>query len=572
MNNNIFKNTTLTSIALISCMTVSITPASATTLAQGEEVKSPSAKETRQNAIKGNVTLIILRDGINGKTERERITVPAEEAEAKKVELLNDPYVKSVEEDFIVRASATQPLFNDPLYREQTIFHTNQPRNMRLEPALRRSRSTNTIRVGVVDGGFRKSFDLNYTEGASFASAYEDDERGPKFYDSDHGCEESDAYIENHGHHVSHLIGATSDNALGMAGIARNTEVIAARALNCEGAGASSDISDSILWLSGEEVFGFENHTISQPVDIINISAGGWYQCPSYMQDAIDRATAKGITVVAAAGNDADDSSNFAPANCNNVIAVAASTSEGKLSDFTNTGYNIDTVALGSDVPSMTPKGELTHIYGTSFAAPIIAGIVSTVLSDRPNLTTAQLEAMIAKSGNPIVESPDFENLGSGSGILDAMKLMDAAGIPREIVAAQSVLTGERERYQDALLHPAAQELIRSGSGSEVCDLIEVDGRVMTNVNPNASLTVFSVPAGSELTPTSDKASIIKTYDGKRVIIHTSDIQDTSLDYGFARCDIDTGADCNQIDTIRGINPAELDRPEVCEATTVASR
>jgi serine protease len=67
------------------------------------------------------------------------------------------------------------------------------------------------------------------------------------------------------------------------------------------------------------------------------------------MQAAINDAVARGIVVVAAAGNKAGLVSQYAPGNCQNVISVAASTQEGQLAFYSNFGPEVDLMAPGGD-------------------------------------------------------------------------------------------------------------------------------------------------------------------------------------------------------------------------------
>ncbi|OJT00005.1 S8 family serine peptidase [Marinobacter nauticus] len=541
------------------------------------------------------VVLMILREGINDTIERENRRVPASEADAIMAELLADPATISVEKagivttppitqpgdqgnvsaqsamDTFAQSQARGPLkYNDPLYANQEWFDPTQEHGLRLEPALERLSFDRTIRVGVIDGGFESSVDLQYAEGVNLISEEPTrNPKGPLFLNEDVDCSyNGEVEISQHGHHVSHLIAANVDNALGMSGVTANVELVAARSMFCGGAGLTSDIVDGIYWLSGEPVDGVD--PISQPVEIINMSLGEERTCPIAYQTAINVAHSKGIIIVAAAGNDRTDANKFAPANCDNVITVAAHDTRGILSNFTNTGANVDTVAQGSLVTSITPEGNPTTVGGTSFSTPIVAGVIANVLSERPGLSTAQLKAMIAESGNPVVEASFRPNLGAGSGILDAMKFLDAAGIPRAIVAAQSALQGERERFVEALNHPLAQNLLNVEVGGDACSLIEIDGNVLPNANPNDPLMVFAVPAGAPLSPTASNANVLAQTEAGRMIVSTDTLDAFSnSQFGIARCDVTTGSNCNQVDTIRGFNLADLERPAFC---TVAMR
>lgn len=587
--------TALSSLILATTLTMGATGTAsamsffdADTNAQEEATKALQAQQTE------TVVLMILREGINDTIERENLRVPASEADAKKAELLSDPAVISVEKAGIVTTPPlTQPgasvntqsameafaqsqargplLYNDPLYAGQEWFDPTQEHNLRLEPALSRIPFDRTVRVGVIDGGFESSVDMQYSEGVNLiADEPTQNPKGPLFLNEDVDCSYmGDFEISQHGHHVSHLIAANADNALGMAGTTRNIELVAARSMFCGGVGLTSDIIDGIYWLSGEPVEGVD--PISEPVEVINMSLGGDGPCPVAYQTAIDFATTKGITVVVAAGNERDNADNYYPNNCENVIAVAAHDTRGILSNFTNSGSTVDVVAQGSGVTSITPDGNPTPISGTSFSTPIVAGVIANVLSERPNLNTAQIEAMIAESGNPVVEASFRPNLGAGSGILDAMKLLDAAGIPRAIVATQTAIDGERERFQEALLHPAAEALLQTEVGGTACSLVEFNANVMPNADANDPFTVFAVPAGDPLDPTAPNATVLRQGLTDRFVVAASELNSSAFDVGLARCDTVTGTNCNQTDTIRGVDVNDLDVPALCR-TDLAGR
>lgn len=553
------------------------------------EITNPKIEKTEE------VRLIVLREGKDNEVIWDLVTVPANELEARKAEILSDPRVISVEEDAPVHiptppktdkpsdnevqaqafsSSWQRPsaLYNDTLYSEQLVFDPAYKWDLQLEEPLRRLSFENTVRVGVIDGGFVRSFDLDYADGASlgyYGDSTFNDNVGPNFItgDPDVGCPYVDQFGETpslHGYHVSQVIGAKADNNLGIAGVTRNVEVIAARALGCAGRGAISQSIKAILWLSGAPIEGLD--TLTEPAHIINLSLGGPGACSQAEQHAINYANSKGTIVVVAAGNDDMDVANWAPANCDGVITVASSRPSGAKAPSSNWGSKIDIAAQGFNVTGADPDGiTKIRLNGTSFASPAIAGVIASVLSERPNLTLEQIKHMLSISGKPLLAPENGVRVGTGAGLLDVMKFLDAAGIPREILGTQPALAGERERYTEALTHPAAKSFLSAElDGADACSLAEVDSRAMENARSEDPFVVFSVPAGKPLDPSISQATILKQTAGDRMTISTLLLDNPSFEYGLARCDIASGNNCNQIDTIRGFSLDSLEQPEVC--------
>ena len=122
-----------------------------------------------------------------------------------------------------------------------------------------------------------------------------------------------------HGSHVAGIANAVTDNGIGISGVAPGAKFVPVRVLGSCG-GSLSDIADGVMWSAGLQV---GNAPINEnPADVINLSLGGTGSCTSFMQDAIDAATAAGSVVVVAAGNENTNASSSTPANCNNVITV----------------------------------------------------------------------------------------------------------------------------------------------------------------------------------------------------------------------------------------------------------
>jgi serine protease len=166
------------------------------------------------------------------------------------------------------------------------------------------------------------------------------------------------------------------------------------------------------------------------PAEVINMSLGGSGSCGTTYQAAIDSAVNRGTTVVVAAGNSNVDVSNSRPANCNNVIAVAATDRNGAKASFSNYGSGIDVSAPGVGIWSTlnsgttTPGSESYASYnGTSMAAPHVAGVVALMQAKKVQ-SPATVESQLKTTARPL---PGACSGGCGAGIVDALAAVDAA-------------------------------------------------------------------------------------------------------------------------------------------------
>jgi hypothetical protein len=264
-----------------------------------------------------------------------------------------------------------------------------------------------------------------------------------------------------HGTHVSGTIGALSNNAIGVSGVNWNSMILPLRVLGKCG-GYTSDINDAITWGSGGTVIGVPaNPNVAR---VLNLSLGGMSPCGASTQTAINGALGRGTVVVISAGNANDNSVDYSPGNCPNVIAVGATQRQGYKSHYSNYGTLVQISAPGGGrdyptianywfVDSTLNSGTTvpsTYNYvgyaGTSMAAPHVAGIASLMLSVDPSLTPANVLAKIRSTarafpaGGPVCDtdsSPDPNTANwiscqcdtsiCGAGIIDAAAAVAAS-------------------------------------------------------------------------------------------------------------------------------------------------
>ena len=364
-------------------------------------------------------------------------------------EIERSPEVESVEpvlhmainENTGARPAAVSSTPNDQYWDHQWGLNSEKGINA---PGAWGTSTGSGVTVAVVDSGITKHPDLDgkVLPGYDFVSDryVAGDGDGRDSNPSDEGdwtragtCSRRDVPSSWHGTHVAGIVGASTNNGMGVAGAAPDTKILPVRALGHCG-GTDVDIADGITWASGGEVPGVP--TNQNPAKVINLSLGGRSNyCPISYQRAIDAAVSRGSTVVVAAGNETMDASKSTPANCRNVVVVGATGQSGAQSYFSNYGSAVDLSAPGGDdhagdlILSTINNGKTTpgapaygYMEGTSQATPHVSAVVALMVAANPKLTPAKIEEILKQSVNPA----DCKS-GCGTGIVDARKAVEAA-------------------------------------------------------------------------------------------------------------------------------------------------
>ena len=178
---------------------------------------------------------------------------------------------------------------------------------------------------------------------------------------------------QGHGTHVAGIIGARGNNTVGVAGVAWDVRIIAAKFLNSNGSGSTSDAIKAINYATALKRAG-------RNIVVTNNSWGG-VGYSTALAAAIADASAEGILFVAAAGNSGtnNDTSPSYPANYTsaNVISVASISSNLKLSTYSNYGEtSVHIAAPGNSIASTGKDNNYVYLSGTSMAAPQVTGVI----------------------------------------------------------------------------------------------------------------------------------------------------------------------------------------------------
>jgi hypothetical protein len=259
-------------------------------------------------------------------------------------------------------------------------------------------------------------------------NGYVDDLIGWNFVDGTNDLSDH----SGHGTHVAGIIGAATDNGVGIAGVNPDVRLMPLKAMTLAGQGRSAAVAEAIAY------------AVRHGARVVNLSLGG-ERLTGLHRRALEHARARGVVVVAAAGNLGIDAAGFGQAGLPHVITVAATDPEDRSPAFSNHGATVKLAAPGVAVLSLRargtdftlgiegyapgshvvgPGGDYYRANGTSFAAPFVTGVASLLLARAPALTSAQVERMLVMSADDV--GPPGWDRDTGTGRLNARRALEA--------------------------------------------------------------------------------------------------------------------------------------------------
>ena len=371
---------------------------------------------------KGKLVLVKLKDE-SSSTQTNAIEV-----------LKQDPRVDYVVENIKFHAFLD---VDDPKYQEQWAL-----KKVKAAEAWRvQSGSKETI-VAVIDTGIAlEHVDLKdniWTNPNEIPNnAKDDDQNG--FVDDIHGWDFRDKDNNpndevsdknpGHGTHCAGIIGAVSNNGLGIASIAHNVSLMGIRFLGADGSGDLMSAAKAI------------DYAVDNGAHIISASWGAAVPRSGVkpILEAIQRAEKKGIIFVAAAANDgkSNDIREVYPANAglSNVISVAASNSDDGKPSWSNFGKStVDMSSPGAGILSTIPGNSYRLLSGTSMATPLVAGAASLLLSQardaNKEISPQEVKALFQSTGAKVKIETACECRLDMASALDALSQETLTPVP----------------------------------------------------------------------------------------------------------------------------------------------
>lgn len=248
-------------------------------------------------------------------------------------------------------------------------------------------------------------------------NGYIDDCSGWDFGDQDNDVKGSIF----HGTHTAGII-AAAKNGNGVVGVAPEARLMALKVFRGDGAARTSDIVSAI------------DYAWRNNADVISLSLGRKDKCSTIEQQAIERANAAGVFVIASSGNSDPDNGfvtpfSNAPAVCSGVFTIGATDDKKVRADYSNYYQTmVKALAPGGNrsdgVLSTIPDGKYGSSSGTSMAVPHIAGLVALMYQLEPSLLPDEISKLLCDhaedGGNPGIDNE------YGCGFVNATNVINA--------------------------------------------------------------------------------------------------------------------------------------------------
>lgn len=370
-----------------------------------DEVIVKFAPDANQSAIKGKYGLLKKADSFK---KGEFVVFKHANPQAILSQLKKEPGVIYAEQNGYAH---TTFIPNDPYYSPYQWHMTR----IGMEEAWEMNTGSGVV-VAVVDTGVKQS--LQDLANTNFMAGYD-------FINNDNDPTDD----EGHGSHVCGTIAQSTNNGIGVTGIAYNCTIMPVKVLDASGSGSYDAIANGIIYAA------------DHGADIINMSLRG-LSPNTTLENAVNYAWNNGVLVISAAGNDYDNIPVY-PAAYTNSMSVGATNYLDQKADYSNWHTTVEICAPGGDgndnngdgymdgVLQNTFSGTSEGYYfytGTSMATPHVVGVAALVKSQDPSRTNAQIRNILVTTAEDL--GTPGRDVYFGYGIVDAAAALGSTPPP----------------------------------------------------------------------------------------------------------------------------------------------
>lgn len=231
---------------------------------------------------------------------------------------------------------------------------------------------------------------------------------------------------QGHGTEIAGVIGAATDNGIGIAGVCPDAKIMPVKVADAHGhtddGAGDVRVAAGIRW------------AVDHGASVINMSLGV-FDTPA-MIDAVGYAHDRGVLIVAAVGNSGDQPNPYpAPANLPHVLAVGGTTQAGARWAGSSYGPHDLVLAPEENIETTALGGGYGQGCCTSIASPQVAGIAAMIRASRPDLTPDQVITVIERGARNLDGQHGWDPK-DGYGLVDAYRSLRIAELSRPIPPA----------------------------------------------------------------------------------------------------------------------------------------